>query len=146
MSMEFKKHPSVRRFEKNLFYDPVVNDCRMKSRTTPPIKIPLVIVLKDGRTFDTIQLLIKVTASRSITLKVKNQAKPKSWTDQLIAERDPQERRGAPEKYTEEMRRWIAHSPLDEVVARFQTTTAYSRKMIHTYRAEFGLPSLKKRQ
>jgi hypothetical protein len=140
---------ALKRYEDNLNYDPVDSGRRMRGlpRKTPPIKIPLVIVLKDGRTFDTIHLLKSVGVSKSITLNVRRspEMNDHNWTTTVKASRDPNERRGAPEKYTKEMRHWIALSTVEDVMARFQTTKGYSRKMIHTYREEFGLPSIKKR-
>jgi hypothetical protein len=149
MSMAQSKN-ALKRYEDNLNYDPVDDGRRMKGlpRKTPPIKIPLVIVLKDGRIFDTVHLLKSVGVSKSITLNVIRppDMNDTTWTDFVKENRNPQERRGAPEKYTKEMRMWIAMSSAEDVMARFQTTKGYARKMVHMYREEFGLPSIKKRQ
>lgn len=137
----------IKRYEDALYYDPLTESVNGKDRKTPPIKIPLIITLRDGRTFDTIFLLMAVTTSKSITLKVRvidNIKTPRNWEDFMKKEPNPDEKRGALIKHDAEMRRWISLSSVDDVMTKLEVTYEHSRKLIKIYRAELNLSPIKR--
>lgn len=117
--MEFNyTNQALRRYEKIMDYDPEAP----RARTTPPVKIPETIRLADGREFSVRELLIRVSNSKAITLKIPN-AEPA-----IPKKRKPGA--GRLPKYTHEDRLWIAAATSEQIQERFAVNPHYSRVMI----------------
>jgi hypothetical protein len=120
------KNPALHRYAKSF-----ESRTDWPGRGEPPIKINEKLLLADGRVFDTRNLLKQVTHSESITLTVKGQP-PK-----VRKERRPTA--GAPAKYSDEDRLWMAHASPEQVQARYPVTRHYAKMMIKNAQKRFGL-------